>query len=142
MGAMKGVGGLALLGIAIPTFFGGLLAGSETLSWMQETKGMDFEGLKKSALGFSEVIKVMDPKAFVALGAITAIGAIGGTKGAIGLGTMGFAISAFLGGLLAGDLLFAGITALGGSLDFGAIGKAVTGVGTSFNGLDTKGLVV
>lgn len=142
MGAMKGVGGLALLGIAIPTFFGGLLAGSETLSWMQETKGMDFEGLKKSALGFSEVIKVMDPKAFVALGAITAIGAIGGTKGAIGLGTMGFAISAFLGGLLAGDILFAGVTALGGSLDFGAIGKAVTGVGTIFNGLDTKGLVV
>ncbi len=140
-GAMKGVGGLALLGIAIPTFFGGLLAGSETLSWMQETKGMDFEGLKKSALGFSEVIKVMDPKAFVALGAITAIGAVGGTKGAIGLGTMGFAISAFLGGLLAGDLLFAGVTALGGSLDFGAIGKAVTGVGTIFNGLDTKGLV-
>ena len=142
MGAMKGVGGLALLGVAIPTFFGGLLAGSETLSWMQETKGMDFEGLKTAALGFSEVIQVMDPKAFVALGAITAIGAVGGTKGAIGLGTMGFAISAFLGGLLAGDLLFAGVTALGGSLDFGAIGKAVTGVGTIFDGLDTKGLVV
>ena len=141
-GAMKGVGGLALLGIAIPTFFGGLLAGSETLSWLQETKGMDFEGLKTASLGFSEVIKSMDPKAFVALGAITAIGAIGGTKGAIGLGTMGFAISAFLGGLLAGDILFAGVTALGGSLDFGAIGKAVTGVGTIFNGLDTKGLVV
>lgn len=141
-GAMKGVGGLALLGIAIPTFFGGLLAGSETLSWLQETKGMDFEGLKTASLGFSEVIKSMDPKAFVALGAITAIGAVGGTKGAIGLGTMGFAISAFLGGLLAGDLLFAGVTALGGSLDFGAIGKAVTGVGTIFDGLDTKGLVV
>jgi len=142
MTAMKGVGGLALLGVAIPTFFGGLLAGSETLSWMQETKGMDFEGLKTAALGFSEVIQVMDPKAFVALGAITAIGAVGGTSGAIGLGTMGFAISAFLGGLLAGDLIFAGVTALGGSLDFGAIGKAVTGVGTIFNGLDTKGLVV
>ena len=79
-GAMKGVGGLALLGIAIPTFFGGLLAGSETLGWMQETKGMDFDGLKTAALGFSEVIKVMDPKAFVALGAITAIGAIGALK--------------------------------------------------------------
>jgi hypothetical protein len=49
MGAMKGVGGLALLGIAIPTFFGGLLAGSETLSWMQETKGMDIEGLKTAS---------------------------------------------------------------------------------------------
>jgi hypothetical protein len=55
---------------------------------------------------------------------------------------MGFAISAFLGGLLAGDILFAGVTALGGSLDFGAIGKAVTGVGTIFDGLDTKGLAV
>lgn len=142
MGAMKGVGGLALLGIAIPTFFGGLLAGSETLSWLQETKGMDFEGLKTASLGFSEVIKAMDPEAFIALGAITAIGAIGGTKGAIGLGTMGFAISAFLGGLLAGDALFAGFSALGGSLDFGSIGKAVTGVGTIFDGLDTKGLVV
>ena len=59
MGAMKGVGGLALLGVAIPTFFGGLLAGSETLGWMQETKGMDFEGLKTASLGFSEVIKVI-----------------------------------------------------------------------------------
>jgi len=142
MGAMKGVGGLALLGVAIPTFFTGLLAGSEGLSWLQETKGMDFEGLKKAALGFSEVIQVMDAKAFVALGAITAIGAVGGTKGAIGLGTMGFAISAFLGGLLAGDLIFSGVTALGGSLDFEAIGKAVAGAGTIFDGLDTKGLVV
>jgi len=142
MGAMKGVGGLALMGAAIPTFFAGLLAGSEGLNWLQETKGMDFEGLKSASLGFSEVVQVLSPEAMTALAALTGVAIVGGTKAATGLGTLGFGISAFLGGLLAGDLIFSGVTALGGSLDFGSIGKAVAGAGTIFNGLDTKGLVV
>ena len=141
MGAMKGVGGLALLGVAIPTFFGGLLAGSETLGWMQETKGMDFEGLKTASLGFSEVIKVISPEAMTALAALTGIAIVGGAKAATGLGAMGFGISAFLGGLLAGDAVFAGFSALGGSLDYESIKLAVAGAGSIFDGLDTKGLI-
>ena len=141
MGAMKGVGGLALMGAAIPTFFAGLLAGSEGLNWLQETKGMDFEGLKTASLGFSEVVQVLSPEAMTALAALTGVAIVGGTKAATGLGAMGFGISAFLGGLLAGDAVFAGFSALGGSLDYESIKKAVAGAGSIFDGLDTKGLV-
>lgn len=141
LGAMKGVGGLALMGAAIPTFFAGLLAGSETLGWMQDVKGMDFEGLKSASLGFSEVVQVLSPEAMTALAALTGISIIGGAKAATGLGAMGFGISAFLAGLLAGDAVFAGFSALGGSLDYESIKLAVAGAGSIFDGLDTKGLI-
>ncbi len=140
-GAMRGLGGLALMGAAIPTFFGGLLLGSEGMSYLQDVKGMDFEGLKTAALGFSDIVQALEPEAFLALGAITAISVVGGKKGAIGLGTMGFAISAFLTGLLAGDLIFSGVTALGGDMQFDSMQKAVVGASTIFNGLDTKGMI-
>jgi len=140
-GAMRGLGGLALMGAAIPTFFGGLLLGSEGMSYLQDVKGMDFEGLKTAALGFSDIVQALEPEAFVALGAITAISVVGGKKGAIGLGTMGFAISAFLTGLLAGDLIFSGVTALGGDMQFEGMQKAVVGASTIFNGLDTAGMI-
>ena len=141
LGAMKGVGGLALMGAAIPTFFSGLLIGSEGLSWLQDVKGMDFEGLKTASLGFSEVVKVLSPEAMTALAALTGIAIVGGAKAATGLGAMGFGISAFLGGLLAGDALFAGFSALGGKLDYESIKLAVAGAGSIFDGLDTKGLI-
>ena len=141
LSAMKGVGGLALMGAAIPTFFSGLLIGSEGLGWLQDVKGMDFEGLKTASLGFSEVVKVLSPEAMTALAALTGIAIVGGAKAATGLGAMGFGISAFLGGLLAGDALFAGFSALGGKLDYESIKLAVAGAGSIFDGLDTKGLI-
>ena len=126
-GMLKSAAGLAAMGVAIPAFFGGLLVGSGGLDWMQSTMGMDYDGLKKAALGFSDIILTMDPKAFIVLGGIMGISALGGVKGAMGLGTMGFAISVFLGGLLAGDLVFSAVKALGGNLNFEGMKSALGG---------------
>ena len=141
-GAMKGAAGLTAMGLAIPAFFGGLLAGSEGLSWLQDVAGMDYEGLKKAALGFADIIMEMDPKAFVVLGGIMGISAVGGTKGAKGLATMGLAISGFLGGLLAGSTLLAGADWLGADFDFTAMKKAMVGFSDMIVGLDPTAMTV
>jgi hypothetical protein len=140
-GAAKGIGGLALMGAALPAFFGGLLGGSAGLSWLQESAGLNYEGLKKAAIGFGDVLKVIPKEVFVTLGGILTVSAFTGTKGARGLGVMGFAISAFFGGLLAGDLVYTAVTALGGSLDFTATKAMVAGFVSIFEGMTAADLL-
>ena len=95
--ALKGAAGLVAMGVAIPAFFGGLLAGDATLSWMKDIGAdFNFSSLKAAALGFSDMIMSMDIKAFTVLGAIMAVSAVGSTKAAKGLAFMGIGISAFL----------------------------------------------
>lgn len=135
--ALKGAAGIVAMGVAIPAFFGGLLAGDAALSWMQSI-GADFNynGLKAAALGFSDMILAMDVKAFAVLGSIMAVSAIGGTKGAKGLGAMGIAISAFLAGLLVGDALIAGADSMGWvDLNFAALKTAMVGFSDVILGL-------
>lgn len=141
-GAMKSAAGLTAMGLAIPAFFGGLLAGSEGLSWLQDVAGMDYEGLKKAALGFADIILEMDPKAFVVLGGIMGISAVGGTRGAKGLATMGLAISGFLGGLLAGSELLSLADLAGADFDFGGLKKAMVGFSNMIIGLTPEAMAV
>lgn len=135
VGLLKGAAGIGLMGAAIPAFFGGLLSGSEGLEWLQKTKGMDFDGLKMAATGFADIITGMDPASFGVLGAIMAASAVGGTKAALGVGTMGAGITAFFGGLLLGDSLFAGFKALGGNFEFASLKKIMVGFSDMIMGL-------
>lgn len=145
-GAMKGAAGLTAMGLAIPAFFGGLLAGSEGLGWLQDVAGMDYDGLKKAALGFSDIILEMDPKAFVVLGGIMGISAIAKPGAAKSLASMGLAISGFLGGLMAGSTLLEGAykvaDVFGGTIDFGGMKKAMVGFSDMIMGVDQKALTI
>ena len=126
---LKSAAGIAAMGVAIPAFFGGLLAGDAALSWMKTIGAdFDFKTLKAAAIGFSDIILSMDIKTFAVLAGIMGIGAIGGTKAAKGLGAMGIGISAFLGGLIAGDALIAGAASVfGANLNFVGMKAALTG---------------
>ena len=127
--ALKGAAGLVAMGVAIPAFFGGLLAGDKALEFMK-TFGADFNysSLKAAALGFSEMIMSMDVKAFAVLGTIMAVSAVGGTKAAKGLGVMGIAIASFLGGLLVGDAAIGAGSSMGWlDLNFSSLKAAMTG---------------
>jgi len=143
-GMMNSAKGIVAMGLAIPAFFGGLLAGSAGLDWLQQTKGMDYEGLKKAAMGFSDIITSMDPESFVVLGGIMAVSAVGGTRAAKGLGSMGFGISAFFAGLLAGDALFKGVTALAGenAVNFAGLKAVAVGFSDMILSIDEKSLTV
>jgi hypothetical protein len=123
----RGAGGIAALGLALPAFFGGLLAGSEGLSWLQDAAGLDYEGLKKAAVGFTDIIMAMNPASFAVIAGVMTAAAVGGTRGAKGLASMGLAISGFLGGLLAGDALFKGVSWIGYDLDFNGLKQAAVG---------------
>jgi hypothetical protein len=126
---LKSAAGIAAMGVAIPAFFGGLLAGDAALSWMKTIGAdFDFKALKAAAIGFSDIIMSMDIKAFAVLAGIMGVGAVGGTKAAKGLGAMGIGISAFLGGLIAGDALIAGAASVFGTdLNFTGMKNALTG---------------
>ena len=140
---LKSAAGIAAMGVAIPAFFVGLLAGDATLSWMKSIGAdFDFKSLKAAAIGFSDIIISMDIKAFAVLGTIMAIGAVGGTKAAKGLGAMGIGISAFLGGLVAGDALIAGAASVfGADLNFTGMKKALTGFSDMIVGLTPQAQV-
>jgi len=127
--ALAGAKGLAMMGVAISAFFGGLVAGNAALDYLDAD--LDFTKIKEAAKGFSGIVGELTPEAMVALGGLMAVSAVGGTKAAKGVGTMGFAISAFFVGLLAGDALIEGYSALGGDTDFEGMKKVVVG----FNGL-------
>ena len=140
--ALKSAGGLVAMGVAIPAFFGGLLAGDAALSWMESIGAdFDFNALKRAALGFSDMILAMDPQSFVVLGGIMAASAVGGTRAAKGVGAMGFAISAFLGGLIAGNTLIAGAEWIGADLNFAAMKKAMVGFSDIILGLKPEAQV-
>ena len=68
---LKSAAGIAAMGVAIPAFFGGLLAGDAALSWMKTIGAdFDFKALKAAAIGFSDIIMSMDIKAFAVLAGI------------------------------------------------------------------------
>jgi hypothetical protein len=138
IGAAKGLGAL---GIAMPAFFGGLLAGDAGLGWISQFgSGFDFNNLKSAIVGFTDIISDIDDESLIKLGAIMGISMLGGVRGAAGLGTMGLGISAFLGGLLAGDAVFSGVTALGGNLNFSGMKSALVGFSDMIGSIDPKSL--
>lgn len=141
--ALKGAAGLVAMGVAIPAFFGGLLAGDATLSWMKDIGAdFNFSSLKAAALGFSDMIMSMDIKAFTVLGAIMAVSAVGSTKAAKGLAFMGIGISAFLMGLLAGDAVISGMKSMGWvDMKFSGMKGALEGFSSMIMGLSTEAQV-
>ena len=132
--ALKGVGGIALMGAAIAAFFGGLALGNEALGVAKEAGfDFDFQATKDAAKGFSEIVQELSPQGMIALGGIIGAAAIaskgGGspTKMAFGVGLMGAAITAFFGGLLLGDSVLEGISAMTGGTDFNGFKSVVAG---------------
>ena len=138
--ALKGAAGLVAMGVAIPAFFGGLLAGDATLSWMKDI-GADFNfaSLKAAAMGFSDMILSMDTKAFAVLGGIMLVSAVGSTNAAKGLAFMGIGISAFLMGLIAGDAVIEGAKSMGWTdLKFTGMKEAMEGFSGMIVNLSTE----
>ena len=126
--ALAGAKGLAMMGVAISAFFGGLVAGDAALSYLDAD--LNFTKIKEAAKGFSGIVAELSPEAMVSLGAIMAVSAVGGTKAALGVGAFGAGISAFFAGLLLGDAIFSGISALGYDFDFAGIKQVVKGFGS------------
>jgi hypothetical protein len=141
--ALKGAAGLVAMGVAIPAFFGGLIAGDAALSWMKDIGAdFNFSSLKAAALGFSDMIMSMDIKAFTVLGAIMAVSAVGSTRAAKGLAFMGIGISAFLMGLLAGDAVISGMKSMGWiDMKFSGMKGALEGFSSMIMGLSTEAQV-
>jgi hypothetical protein len=143
VGAAGAAAGIGALGLAMPAFFGGLLAGDAGLGFLSTfTGGFDFENLKAAAVGFTDIITEIDKEALIVLAGLMGISAIGGVKAATGLGAMGLAITAFLGGLLAGDLVFSSVSALGGDLKFDGMKSALTGFSDMILGINPDSLAV
>ena len=120
--ALKGVGGIALLGAAIPAFFGALSAGDKALGWLDGS--YNYENIKKAAIGFSDMILSLPKDTFVVLGGIMGLGAIGGTRGAAGIAALGAAIPAFFGALGLGEH---GLKWLNADFNFPKLKAAMTG---------------
>ena len=127
--ALKGAAGLVAMGVAIPAFFGGLMAGDKALEFMK-TFGVDFNyaNLKAAALGFSDMVMALPMDTFKVLAGIMAISVVGGTRAAKGLGTFGAGISAFLAGLVIGDAL------LGAGSNFGWLDLNMESLATAMKG--------
>jgi len=141
--ALKGATGLVAMGVAIPAFFGGLLAGDAALSWMKDIGAdFNFSSLKAAAMGFSDMILSMDVKAFTVLGSIMLVSAVGSTKAAKGLAFMGIGISAFLMGLLAGDAVLSSVKSMGWTdMKFTGMKTAIEGFSSMIVGLTTEAQV-
>ena len=141
--ALKGAAGLVAMGVAIPAFFGGLVAGDAALSWMKDIGAdFNFSSLKAAAMGFSDMILSMDIKAFTVLGSIMLVSAVGSTKAAKGLAFMGIGISAFLMGLLAGDAVLSSVKSMGWTdMKFTGMKTAIEGFSSMIVGLSTEAQV-
>jgi hypothetical protein len=139
-GLLRSAAGIAAMGVAIPAFFGGLLIGDATLGFLD--MDYNYTNLKAAALGFADIIMSMPLEAFAVLGGIMAISAVGGTRAALGLGSMGAAISGFFAGLLLGDALFSGVSALGYDFDFAGLKKAMVGFSDAILGLSPAAMAV
>lgn len=139
-------GGLAMagaLGLALPAFFGGLMAGEAGLDWLASFgAGFDFDSLKAAAVGFSDIITSMDPQSFIVLAGIMGISAVGGRTAAAGVGFMGIAISAFLGGLLAGEAVFDGFSLMGATYNFDSLQQILAGFSDAILGLDPQAAII
>ena len=138
--------GIAMMGVAIPAFFGGLMIGNAALG-LADAMGadMNFGAIKKAAKGFASIITEMDDKTMLAVVGLIGVAGLAGTKSPYGaaasVGLMGAAISAFLGGLVIGNEVLGLAEAAGADMNFGAMKKAMEGFGTMINALDPKALV-
>ena len=151
--ALKGVAGIALMGAAIAAFFGGLVLGNNLLGQMKEAGfDFDFQATKKAAKGFSEIVQELSPEGMIALGGIVGAAAVaskgggggvgGATKMALGVGLMGAAITAFFGGLLLGDAVLEGISALTGGTDFNGFKSVVAGFDSVISEMSPQTMIV
>jgi len=132
------VAGIGALGAAIPLFFGGILAGESLIEGSVKDMGnIDFGTTKKLLKEFNGVIEVMSPGTMVTLAAI--LGAATFSKKpldtAIGMGAMGAAITAFFGGLLIGEGILDGISALGGGVNFNSYTDLINGFDNAISAL-------
>lgn len=146
-GGIGSIASIAALGLAIPAFFGGLLAGNEGLAWLDSIGAdLNYTALGSAVEGFSGVIDKASPKALIALAGLMAVEGFSPNpaKGALGLAAMGAAIPAFLGGLLIGDAVFE--TAqnwLGADFDFAATGRVLEGFSSMIGNLSpTAGIAL
>ena len=142
--ALKGAAGLVAMGVAIPAFFGGLMAGDKALEFMK-TFGIDFnyDSLKAAALGFSDMVMALPMDTFKVLAGIMAISVVGGTRAAKGLGTFGAGISAFLAGLVIGDALLGAGSNMGWlDLNMESLAKAMKGFSNAILNLSTEAQAV
>ena len=142
--ALKGAAGLVAMGVAIPAFFGGLLAGDKALAFLDEI-GADFNftALKAAALGFASIVTELPKDAMIALGGLMAIGVVGGPKAALGVGALGAGIAAFLGGLVLGDALLGAGAKMGWlDLNFTSLSKAMTGFSDAILNLSPEAQIV
>ena len=149
--ALKGVSGIATMGVAISAFFGGLVIGNEALEFAANRGygDFDFGAIKKSAKGFSEIVAELSPEAMISLGAIIAAGSfaskggMGGATGmAMGVAAMGLGITAFFGGLLLGDSILEGISVLTGGADFAGFKKVIAGFDSVVTDMSVQSRIV
>ena len=148
--ALKGVSGIATMGVAISAFFGGLVVGNEALEFArnQGYGDFDFNATKAAAKGFSEIVQELSPEAMIALGGIIGAASFaskgGGSaiKMAVSVGIMGAAITAFFGGLLLGDSVLEGISVLTGAADFAGFKKVIAGFESVISEMSTTTMVV
>ena len=145
-GAAKGI---AMMGIAIPAFFGGMMVGNAVLDFADKNTDwadMNFSAIKKAAQGFASVITEMDEKSLLAIAGIIGISGFAGTKSpagaALSVGTMGAAISAFLGGLILGNAAIGMADESGFDLNFGALKKAFGGFASAIQELDINSVII
>jgi len=148
--ALKGVSGIATMGVAISAFFGGLVAGNEALDFArnQGYGDFNFEATKAAAKGFSEIVQELSPEAMIALGGIIGAASFaskgGGSaiKMAVSVGMMGAAITAFFGGLMLGDTVLEGISVLTGGADFAGFKKVIAGFESVIAEMSTSTMIV
>ena len=149
--ALKGVSGIATMGVAISAFFGGLVIGNEALEFAANRGygDFDFGAIKKSAKGFSEIVGELSTEAMIALGGIIAAGSfaskggMGGATGmAMGVAAMGLGISAFFGGLLFGDTILEGVSILTGGADFSGFKKVIAGFDSVVTDMSVQSRIV
>lgn len=139
-GMLKSATGLVALGVAIPAFFGGLAAGNAVLgtSWMESN--LNYDNIKKAAMGFQNIVADLDTKTLTVLGGLFAASAAAGIKGkpantAIAIASMSAGIAGFFGGLALGDKAL-GTDFLNSNLNYDNIKKAIAGFSDVIGGMD------
>lgn len=141
--------GIAMMGMAIPAFFGGLMIGNAALGLATNFDGFDFNfaNIKKAAKGFASIVLELDQKSMLVIGGLIGLSAFAGHKAgkgpAMSLALMGLSITSFLGGLALGDAV---LGAMGNSdyfdMNFTSMKKAMAGFSSMIVSLDKEALVV
>ena len=139
---------IALMGISLSAFIGGLAAGNSVLD-AAETKGMadlNFSAMKKGFKGLSESVGSLSKDAIVALGGLIGVSAafsaikvkptaFAGTMIMMSAGIMGF-----LGGLALGELALGAAGGAGIDLDFPAVKESLKGFSSVVGSLTVESI--